>query len=253
MTGDDAPEAALPAQSQPEETEGTGRAEGDRRLIFLRILKALLALALLPVALMVLYLLPFIHPPSTLMLADLALFRGYDRQWVPLERISPNLIRAVMMSEDGQFCSHDGVDWVQMRSVIDDALDGEETRGASTITMQTVKNLFLWNSRSFIRKGMEIPLALIADKVWTKRRTMELYLNIAEWGPGIYGVEAASRHHFKIPAAKLSARQAALLAVSLPNPIDRNASKPGPGLRRLAAMVERRARGADPYISCVDR
>lgn len=253
LTTDDAPEAALSAPSQAAETESTGRAEGDRRLIFLRIIKALLALALLPVVLMVLYILPFIHPPSTLMLADLVLLRGYDRQWVPLEQISPNLIRAVMMSEDGQFCSHDGVDWVQMRSVIDDALDGEETRGASTITMQTVKNLFLWNSRSFIRKGMEIPLALIADKVWSKRRTMELYLNIAEWGPGIYGVEAASRYHFKIPAAKLSARQAALLAVSLPNPIDRNASKPGPGLRRLAAMVERRARGADPYISCVDR
>lgn len=256
MTTDNAPDAidpldaTVPGQDEHLDQEGE---KGDRRLVLHRIAKALLAVALLPFALMALYLLPFIHPPSTLMLADLVLFRGYDRQWVPLERISPNLIRAVMMSEDGQFCSHSGVDWVQMRSVIDDALDGEETRGASTITMQTVKNLFLWNSRSFIRKGMEIPLALTADKVWSKRRTMEIYLNIAEWGPGIYGAEAAALHHFKIPAARLSARQAALLAVSLPNPIDRNAGKPGPGLRRLAAMVERRARGADPYISCIDK
>ncbi len=186
------------------------------------------------------------------MLSDLALLQGYHRQWVPLENISPALIRSVMMSEDGQFCSHNGVDWVQMRSVIDDALDGEETRGASTITMQTVKNLYLWNSRSFIRKGLEIPMALAANVIWSKRRTMELYLNIAEWGPGIYGAQAAALYHFKVPASKLTPRQAALLAVSLPNPIARNASKPGPGLRQLASIVERRASNAGPYITCLD-
>jgi len=213
----------------------------------------MILIAALPFVLMVVYRPSFIHPLSTLMLVDLALFQGYDRQWVPLDKISPNLIRSVMMSEDGQFCAHDGVDWVQMRSVIDDALDGEETRGASTITMQTVKNLYLWNSRSFIRKGMEIPMALAANVAWSKRRTMELYLNVAEWGPGIYGAQAAALYHFKVPASKLSARQAALLAVSLPNPIARNASKPGPGLRRLAAMVERRASNAGPYITCLDQ
>ncbi|OJU71411.1 MAG: monofunctional biosynthetic peptidoglycan transglycosylase [Rhizobiales bacterium 63-7] len=209
------------------------------------------AIVALPYALMLLYLLPFVHPVSTLMLADLALLRGYDRRWVDFENISPDLVKAVMMSEDGQFCMHGGVDWSQMRGVVEDALAGEQTRGASTIPMQTAKNLFLWNSRSFVRKGLEVPLAMSADFVWSKRRLMEIYLNIAEWGPGIYGIEAASRYHFKIPASKISRKQAALLAVSLPNPAIRIASKPGRGMRRLAAVIEHRARASGDYIKCL--
>lgn len=212
---------------------------------------ALLAFLLLPYALVLVYVLPFTHPISTLMLADAATLRGYDRRWVPFEEIAPVLVQSVMMSEDGQFCFHGGVDWVQMRGVVQDALDGEPTRGASTIPMQTVKNLFLWNSRSFVRKGLEVPLALWADFFWSKQRLMEVYLNVAEWGPGIYGIEAAAHHHFKVPASKLSRRQAALLAVSLPNPITRVASKPGRGLQRLASVVERRARGSGEYIRCL--
>ncbi|MGG7518286.1 monofunctional biosynthetic peptidoglycan transglycosylase [Allorhizobium undicola] len=225
----------------------------ERRALLSRIGKILLGLALLPLVLMILYRPSFVHPVSTLMLADLALLQGYDRQWVPLDNISPNLIRSVLMSEDGQFCSHNGVDWVQMRSVIDDALDGEPTRGASTITMQTVKNLFLWNSRSFVRKGLEVPMALAADLVWPKRRILEIYLNVAEWGPGIYGIEAAAQHYFKVPAARLTSRQASLLAVVLPNPITRNAARPGTGLRRLAGTVQGRARNAAPYVACIER
>jgi monofunctional biosynthetic peptidoglycan transglycosylase len=98
---------------------------------------------------------------------------------------------------------------------------------------------------------LELPLAVTADFIWSKRRLMEIYLNIAEWGPGIYGIEAAARHHFKVPASKLTSRQAALLAVSLPNPFDRNAGKPGRGLRRLASLIERRARGSGDYIRCI--
>ncbi|RVM63214.1 monofunctional biosynthetic peptidoglycan transglycosylase, partial [Sinorhizobium meliloti] len=141
--------------------------------------------------------------------------------------------------------------WAQMRGVVEDALDGEQTRGASTIPMQTVKNLFLWNGRSFVRKAMELPLAIAADFAWSKRRLMEIYLNVAEWGEGIYGIEAAARHHFGVSAAKLSRRQAALLAVSLPNPIDRTAGKPGRGLRRLAAVIERRAGRSGGYSTCL--
>ncbi|EKF61311.1 monofunctional biosynthetic peptidoglycan transglycosylase [Agrobacterium albertimagni AOL15] len=204
-----------------------------------------------PYLLILLYRLDFVRPVSTLMLADLATLQGYDRRWVDFEDISPNVVRAVMMSEDGQYCNHGGVDWAQLQSVIDDAMAGEATRGASTIPMQTAKNLFLWNGRSFIRKGLELPLALALDAVWPKQRTMEIYLNIAEWGPGIYGIEAAAQHHFKTSAAKLSRQQAALLAVSLPNPIDRVASKPGPGLKRLAGVVERRARASGDYITCL--
>ncbi|MCM2477148.1 monofunctional biosynthetic peptidoglycan transglycosylase [Rhizobium sp. CG5] len=219
--------------------------------ILRRILLVLVILCLLPFGLILVYRIELVRPVSTLMIADLLLMRGYDRQWVEFEDISPNLVQAVMMSEDGQFCAHNGIDWEQMRAVVDDALAGEATRGASTIPMQTVKNLFLWNSRSFLRKGAELPIALAADFIWPKKRTMELYLNIAEWGPGIYGAEAAAQYHFKVPASKLSARQAALLAVSLPNPIERVAGKPGNGMKRLANLVDRRAKRSGAYIKCL--
>ncbi|KQV35695.1 MULTISPECIES: monofunctional biosynthetic peptidoglycan transglycosylase [unclassified Rhizobium] len=242
--------------SETRSEEGVSERRGPAVIRFLRerwrkLLFAFAVLVALPYVLMILYAPSFIHPISTLMLRDLLLFRGYERQWVPFDQISPNLVRSVMMSEDGQFCIHGGVDWVQMRGVIDDALDGESTRGASTIPMQTAKNLFLWNGRSFVRKGLELPLAMATDLVWSKRRTMELYLNIAEWAPGVYGAEAAARHHFGVSAAKLTRRQAALLAVSLPNPRERNAGKPGRGLRRLAGVIEGRASRSGDYIKCL--
>ena len=227
------------------------RARRRARPYLRRLLLAAAAIVALPYALIVLYALPVVHPVSTLMLSELALLRGYDRRWVDFEDISPNVVQAVMMSEDGQFCAHYGVDWTQMRGVITDALAGEPTRGASTISMQTAKNLFLWNGRSFVRKALELPLAIGADLVWSKRRMMEIYLNIAEWGPGIYGVEAAAQHHFKTSASKLTRRQAALLAAALPNPFTRVAGKPGRGMKRIAAVIERRARSSGEYIKCL--
>ncbi|WP_269931517.1 monofunctional biosynthetic peptidoglycan transglycosylase [Aminobacter sp. HY435] len=224
---------------------------GLRRWMRLGVL-AIAVMAALPVVLTVLYLPPFVHPVSTLMLKDLATLRGYDRQWVALGDIAPVLAHSVIMSEDGQFCSHRGVDLGELRGVISDALDGEATRGASTIPMQTVKNLFLWNGRSFVRKVVELPLAIYFDALVPKRRIMEIYLNIAEWGPNIYGIEAASQHYFGKPAKQLSRRQAALLAVTLPNPAARNPAKPGPGLRRLASVIERRASRAGAYVQCLD-
>lgn len=238
-------------------TDGGGEATRPRRFLpsvqgrYRSILMGIGFFILIPYALIVLYWLPFVRPVSTLMLADLALFRGYDRQWVELDAVSPNVVKAVMMSEDGQFCAHNGVDWGQLRGVVQDALDGEATRGASTITMQTAKNLFLWNGRSFLRKALELPLALFADTLWSKRRTMEIYLNIAEWGPGVYGIEAAALHYFKVPASKLSLRQATLLAVSLPNPVLRKASKPTRNMARLVPVIERRARASGDYITCI--
>ncbi|MET0574622.1 MAG: transglycosylase domain-containing protein [Mesorhizobium sp.] len=218
-----------------------------------RGLLALIALGMLPLVLTILYLLPFVHPISTLMLKDLVTFQGYDRQWVSIDDVSPVLVHSVIMSEDGQFCGHRGIDWGELNSVIDDAMAGEATRGASTITMQTVKNLYLWQRPlGTVRKIVELPLAVYFDLVMSKRRIMEIYLNVAEWGPGIYGVEAAAQYHFKRPARELSRRQAALLAVSLPNPIARNPAKPGPGLRRLASVIERRAARAGAYVGCVD-
>lgn len=224
---------------------------GTPRELALRVIKWVIIVLLVPYALILVYLIPFIHPVSTLMLTDLVTLRGYDRQWADFDDIAPVLVQSVMMSEDGQFCSHYGVDIGELKGVIEDALDGEVTRGASTIPMQTVKNLFLFNLRSFARKALELPLALTADLVWSKRRIMEIYLNVAEWGPGIYGIEAAARHYFKVPASKLSAGQAAYLAVSLPNPIDRVANKPSKLMHKLAARVGLLASKSGSYIKCL--
>lgn len=214
-------------------------------------LKAALALAAVPLLLLLVYSLPFVRPVSTLMAADMVLLRDVDRRWVSLDDVAPVLVNSVMMAEDGQFCSHDGVDWHQLSLVLDDVGDGGPSRGASTITMQTVKNLFLWNGRSYVRKGLEFPLALAADAVLSKRRIMEIYLNVAEWGPGIYGIEAAARHYFNRSASALNARQAALLAVTLPNPAMRNPAKPTRNLTRLSRIVAGRAARSGAYVACV--
>ena len=196
-------------------------------------------LVLTPVVLGFLY--NVLPPPSTLMLARWVTFQPVVRTWVPLENISPALIRSVLASEDARFCHHAGVDLVELQNVVDESDGMDAPRGASTITMQLAKNLFLWNGRSFIRKGLEMPLALYINLVMSKRRQIEVYLNIAEWGPdGEFGIEAASQRAFKVPAAKLGLRQAALLAVMLPNPHRRDAAKPGPGLSRLATRLQGR-------------
>lgn len=213
---------------------------------------ACFVLALVPAVLTFLYLPSFVHPISTLMMKDLVTFTGYDRRWVPLGEVAPVMVHSVMMSEDGQFCSHYGIDLGELNAVIDDAMAGEPTRGASTIPMQTVKNLYLWHGRSFLRKVLELPLAVYFDLVTPKRRIMEIYLNIAEWGPNIYGIEAASQHYFGKSAKGLTRRQAALLAVTLPNPAVRNPARPSSGMRRLASVIERRAARAGDYVGCVD-
>ncbi|MGD9913699.1 MAG: biosynthetic peptidoglycan transglycosylase [Rhizobiaceae bacterium] len=217
-----------------------------------RVVWTLVVIGMIPVLLTFLYLAPFVHPVSTLMVQDLITFRGYDRQWVEFEDISPLLVRSVIMSEDGQFCSHRGVDWAEMNVVIDDLLDGSLSRGASTIPMQTVKNLYLWHRPlGAVRKVLEVPLAIYFDLVLSKRRIIEIYLNIAEWGPGIYGIEAASQAHFGRAAAKLTARQAALLAVTLPNPIDRDPANPSNSMSRLANVIQKRAAGAGSHVACL--
>ncbi len=215
------------------------------RLVFY----ALAILLSFPFLLMLLYNLPFIHPVSTLMLRDQITFTPYEREWRSIDDISPNLVYAVVMSEDGQFCSHSGVDWNAMKTVI--SRDGGPNRGASTITMQMVKNLFLLHGRSYLRKGLEIPYATVADAFLSKRRIMEIYLNIAEWGPGIYGAEAASRHFFKRSAKNLTQRQAIYLAVTLPNPKLRNPARPSMNMTRLGRLIEKRLQQAGTYTQCL--
>jgi monofunctional biosynthetic peptidoglycan transglycosylase len=216
-----------------------------------RIFKWVVIVALIPFALTLVYIPSFVHPVSTLMLLDLVKLQGYDRRWTPLEDIAPVMQYSVVMSEDGQFCSHMGVDLGELKAVVQDALEGERVRGASTISMQTVKNLYLFNINSIVRKAVELPLAVYYDLVTPKKRILETYLNIAEWGPNIYGVEAAAQHYFGVSAKKLTARQAALLTVALPNPYTRNPAKPGAGLRRLASVIQRRAAQAGGHVDCL--
>lgn len=228
-------------------TLGTGK----RRSWGRRIFKWAFILALAPFVLSLLYIPSFVRPVSTLMLVDLVTFQGYDRRWVALEDVAPVMQYSVIMSEDGQFCRHHGVDLGELKSVVSDALAGGNVRGASTIPMQTVKNLYLFNINSIIRKAVELPIAVFYDFVTPKKRILETYLNIAEWGDGIYGIEAAAQHYFGVSAKNLTRRQAALLTVALPNPYLRNPAKPGPGMRALARRVERLASQAGGHIGCL--
>ena len=241
---------------EAEGLEMASRPKGGRRTGFWRWMRraalTAIVLALIPATLTFVYIPSFVHPVSTLMLKDIVTFTGYDRRWVAIDAVAPVLANSVIMSEDGQFCFHRGVDFAELKGVVDDALDGEATRGASTITMQTVKNLFLWSRPlGSVRKLVELPLAIYFDAVLSKRRIMEIYLNIAEWGPGVYGIEAAAQHHFGVSAKNLTRRQAALLTVTLPNPYARDPAKPGPGLKRLAALIERRAARSGGYVQCL--
>jgi monofunctional biosynthetic peptidoglycan transglycosylase len=194
----------------------------------------------------------FVDPPSTLMLGRWLLGRRVERTVVPLERIAPVLPRTVIASEDGRFCAHHGIDLAELRASFEDADDLSEMRGGSTITQQVAKNLFLWPGRSFIRKALEFPLALWIDLVIPKRRIMELYLNIAEWGPnGEFGIEAGARYAFHKSAAQLTAGEAALLTAMLPNPKRRSAKAPRPGVRRVAAIIRSRAIRFGRIDSCL--
>lgn len=191
-----------------------------------------------------------LHPRSTLMLARDLAGKPVDRRWIALGDVSPTLVSAVILSEDGQFCRHRGVDWSSLRDVVRHGR-GAPSRGASTLTMQVVKNLFLWPGRSYLRKAIEIPLALLLNVVWSKKRVMETYLNIAELGDGVFGVEAASQAAFGTSAATLTARQAALLATSLPNPFLRRAGKPNRLHRALANRILSFLPDADAHTLCL--
>lgn len=174
-------------------------------------------------------------PPFTpYLLAEKARLGDIDQQWVPLEEISPHMARAVVAAEDVNFCSHFGFDMAAIRA----AVEGGGARGGSTITQQVVKNAYLWQGRSWLRKALEAILTPVVEAVWTKRRIVEVYLNIAEFDEGIFGVEAAARHYFDKGPENLTAHQAALLATVLPNPKVRSAARPTNFLRARAASIE---------------
>jgi monofunctional glycosyltransferase len=205
-----------------------------------------------------LFLLPYVltpfyalgEPVSTQMLWRRLTGQRVERIYVPLARMSSSLPLAVIAAEDGRFCEHYGVDLAGIRDAINQADDLDDVRGGSTLTQQVAKNLFLWPGRSYVRKVVEFPLALWIDFILPKRRIMEIYLNVAELGPnGEFGAEAGARRAFGKSAHDLSRAQAALLAATLPNPHDRDARRPGPGLRRLAGVYV--ARSEQAYAGCL--
>jgi len=227
---------------------------GPRSVVF-RVVRAVVV-AVLIVLLLPYLIAPFyrvVDPVSALMMWRRATGARVEQAWIPLSAIAPALPRAVIASEDARFCTHHGIDFGELRAAIEDADDLSDMRGGSTIAQQTAKNLFLWPGRSVLRKALEFPLALWLDLVLGKWRVMEIYLNIAEWGPnGEFGAEAASRHAFSKSAKDLTAREAALLASILPNPRRRSAARPGPGVRRLAGIYEARA-GRSAAPECLRR
>lgn len=209
-------------------------------VVLLAPLAALLAYRFLPV------------PGTPLMLIRLAEGEPLRYDWVPLTAIAPSLPRLVVTAEDNLFCRHWGFDVDAFQRELERALDGEESRGASTLSMQVAKNLFLWPGRSFVRKGLEAWLTPYVELVLPKRRIIEIYLNIAEWGPGIYGAEAAARAHFKIPAARLNEAQAAQMAAVPPNPGRWSASAPTPYIQNRAALYRQRVgQLGDAYLGCL--
>ncbi|OAM75884.1 biosynthetic peptidoglycan transglycosylase [Devosia elaeis] len=218
---------------------------------FLRIPLVILAgLVAIPLVLTPVYLV--VQPVSVPMLARMATGQDVTRIWRDIDDISDRLKASVILSEDGQFCRHWGIDVAALRAEVDNYLAGRDARGASTITMQVARNLFLWNGQSVLRKALEVPLAAYIDLVMPKKRIMEIYLNIAEWGPsGQFGVAAGSAHAFGREPQNLDWRTASLLAVTLPNPLLRDPARPNAGLLRVAGIVENRARQYGQRAACV--
>jgi monofunctional biosynthetic peptidoglycan transglycosylase len=214
------------------------------RGLFGRLVRVAIVLAAIPLLLTVAY--RFVAPVSTPMLYRWATGETVRRDWVPLSAVSPAMLRTVIAAEDSNFCRHHGIDWDAVAEAMDE--DRDSPRGASTIAMQTARNLFLWLGRDYVRKALEVPLAMWLDLVLGKRRVLEVYLNIAEWGPGIFGVEAASRRYFNRPASAITAQQAALLAAALPNPQARDPRAPG---GRYLALANNIADRGTPDTRCI--
>lgn len=165
---------------------------------------------------------------------------GYKcrKDWVKLENISDNLVMAVLSSEDSRFLDHNGFDMVEIRNAVNERKSGKSVRGASTISQQTAKNVFLTPSRTMFRKALEAYFTVLIEKIWGKRRIMEVYLNVVELGKGIYGAEAAAQYYYKVPASKLSAKDSAMMAACLPSPLKRNPTRPTDYLRQRSAKIQ---------------
>ncbi len=197
---------------------------------------AILSYLVLSILLTIAYIV--INPPITILMMQRP--SKVERQWVEIEDISPNMIQAVVASEDNLFLSHSGFDFQQIKIAREEAKrKNKPMRGASTISQQTAKNVFLWNGRSYFRKGLEVWHTFLIETFWSKERIMEVYLNVIEYGDGIYGIEAASQHYFNRSAKKLSKKQSALIAAALPSPLKRNPAHPTKYLNRRSNKIMR--------------
>jgi monofunctional glycosyltransferase len=235
-----APRAAVPRR------RSSAAASGVRRVILI----GLLIVLLVPPALLLVY--RFLPVPITpLMVIRLVEGEGLHKAWVSLEAIAPALPRAVVAAEDNRFCQHFGFDWQELVGQIDALLAGGRARGASTISMQTAKNLFLWPGRDLVRKALEAWLTPQVELLLPKRRIVEVYLNVAEFGPGIYGAEAAARAYFEKPASALSAREAALLAAILPSPRTSSPVRATEYIQGRARTIRTRIDQLGPMLDCI--
>ena len=197
----------------------------------------------------------YVDPPTTYpMLRDSIRGSHVEYEFVPMTAITRAMPRAVIGAEDARFCAHDGFDMGAIEAAMVRNATSKKLRGGSTISQQTAKNAFLWPQRSWLRKGLEAYFTVLIENIWTKRRIMEVYLNIAELGPGIYGVEAAAQHYYKTSAAKLTPRQAARLAAILPSPVKRDPAKLDRKNKRHARAIEKRIRVVrdDSIDTCLD-
>lgn len=192
------------------------------------------ALGIAALVLILIGLFAIVPPPTTpYIVAEGMRLGSISRTWVPIEDMAPVLARSVVAAEDANFCLHWGFDLDEIKAAIDEGAN----RGASTLTQQTAKNVFLWHGRSWARKALETLLTPLIEIVWSKRRIVEVYLNVAEFDTGVFGAEAAAQHYFGKPARDLSAREAARLAAILPNPKERSASRPTSFVQRRAASI----------------
>jgi len=242
-------------------THGAGMGEGrqpgrkPKRWIRTLVLAVFLVVVVAPVGAVLLY--RFAPPPITyLMVQRLAEGRGLHKHWRPLTQISPALVQAVVAAEDARFCSHHGFDIeaIQKAFKANERRPGR-VRGGSTISQQTAKNVFLWPGRTYVRKGLEAYFTVLIEAAWGKRRIAEVYLNVVEWGPGVYGAEAAARHYFGVGADDLSRAQASRLAAILPSPLKWRAVRPGPYVQRRSRRIAAAAGTVrrDDLAACVLR
>ena len=211
------------------------------RLIRATVIAGLVVFVIGPIMMVALY--RFIPPPVTFLMIQRTLEgRGFQRDWVPIRQISPHLVRAVIAAEDARFCEHHGFDIEAIQKAMAANESGRKLRGGSTISQQTAKNIFLWPQRDWVRKGLETWFTVLIEVGWGKPRIMEVYLNSIEWGPGVYGAEAAAQKNFHVPASRLTQAQAARLAAIVPKPLAWKAARPGPYMQRRAGSITRNAR-----------